>query len=274
MTPATDSLPDLGGEVTLAPEQIAAWQRDGHTLVRGVADDGEVAAYRPIIVEETLRQSAERRPLAERDTYHRAFIQVTNLWRKSEAVKRFVLARRFAKIAADLMGVDAVRIYHDQALLKEGGGGHTPWHQDQFYWPLDTDNTITMWMPLVDCPVEMGALTFASSRDALGYRSEMPISDDSHREIASFIAKNHLPIVVGDLRAGDATFHSGWCLHSAPPNRSDRMREVMTVIYYEDGARLKSPESEHERVDREAWYPGSEPGDLAASELTPVVFHR
>jgi ectoine hydroxylase-related dioxygenase (phytanoyl-CoA dioxygenase family) len=274
MTPATNARPDLGGEVTLTPEQIAAWQRNGHTLMRGVASAEEVAAYRPIIMDETLRQSAERRPHAELDTYHRAFIQVANLWTKSEAVKRFVLARRFAKIAADLMGVDAVRIYHDQALLKEVGGGHTPWHQDQFYWPLDTDDTITMWMPLVDCPVEMGALTFASSRDALGFRSDKPISDESHREIASFIARNHLSVVVGDLRVGDATFHSGWCLHSAPPNRSDRMREVMTVIYHADGVRLKSPETAHERLDREAWYPGSKPGDLAASDLTPLVFRR
>ena len=35
--------------------------------------------------------------------------------------ERFTLARRFAKIAADLMGVEGVRIYHDQALFKEPG---------------------------------------------------------------------------------------------------------------------------------------------------------
>ena len=37
----------------------------------------------------------------------------------------------------------SVRLYHDQALFKEAGGGITPWHQDQHYWPLDTDRTIT-----------------------------------------------------------------------------------------------------------------------------------
>ena len=30
-----------------------------------------------------------------------------------------------------LMGVDGVGLYHDQALVKEAGGGHTPWHCDR-----------------------------------------------------------------------------------------------------------------------------------------------
>ncbi len=66
------------------------------------------------------------------------------------------MSRRLAKVAADLLGVENVRIYHDQALFKEPGGGPTPWHQDQYYWPIDTDKTITMWMPLVDIDVRYG----------------------------------------------------------------------------------------------------------------------
>src|SRR5436189_133361 len=78
------------------------------------------------------------------------FLQVMNLWEVDESVKKFTLAKRFAKIAADLLGVENVRLYHDQALYKEPGGGFTPWHQDQYYWPLSTTNTVTMWMPLID----------------------------------------------------------------------------------------------------------------------------
>lgn len=53
-------------------------------------------------------------------------------------------------IIIDLVGVENVRLSHDQALFKEPGGGHTLGHQDKFYWPLDTDKMITIWMPLVD----------------------------------------------------------------------------------------------------------------------------
>jgi ectoine hydroxylase-related dioxygenase (phytanoyl-CoA dioxygenase family) len=56
------------------------------------------------------------------------------------------------------MGVEKVRIYHDQALVKFPKAGKTPWHQDYFYWPIDSPNTITMWMPLHDCPRTMGTM--------------------------------------------------------------------------------------------------------------------
>ena len=64
-----------------------------------------------------------------------------------EQIEEFVFSKRLAKIAADLLTVDGVRMYHDQALFNEGGGGITPWHADQYYWPLATGKTITAWIP-------------------------------------------------------------------------------------------------------------------------------
>jgi Phytanoyl-CoA dioxygenase (PhyH) len=68
-----------------------------------------------------------------------------------------------ARIAAKLMDVDGVRLYHDQALYKEPIGGITPWHADEFYWPLSNDNTVAAWIPLLSIPLEMGSLAFAES---------------------------------------------------------------------------------------------------------------
>ena len=79
-----------------------------------------------------------------------------------------MFARRFAATAAELLGVEGVRLYHDQALIKEAHGGATPWHQDQFYWPLPAGQTVTMWMPLVDVPDVVGSMTFGSGTHALG----------------------------------------------------------------------------------------------------------
>src|SRR6185503_20466705 len=142
--------------------------RDGHVTLRGVLRPNEVEAYRRAITEAVQRLNQESRPLEERDTYGKAFLQTMNLWEFDEAVAKFTLSKRFGKIAAELMGIDRVRLYHDQALFKEAGGGPTPWHQDQYYWPIDTPNTITMWMPLVDLSPEMGVMKFASKSHAGG----------------------------------------------------------------------------------------------------------
>ena len=60
------------------------------------------------------------------------------------------------------MEVEGVRLYHDQALFKEAEGGITPWHADQYYWPLSTSKTITDLIPLQATPLEMGPLEFSA----------------------------------------------------------------------------------------------------------------
>lgn len=259
----------------LTAGQIEEYQKNGHILLKGTADASIIDTYRPLINDEVKRRHQQSVPLEQRDTYGKAFIQIGNLWETNEAVAKFTLARRFAKIAADLMGVDGVRIYADQALFKEPGGGHTPWHQDQIYWPLGTHNTITMWMPLVPISEDIGSMTFASGTHKKGYINKLEISDQSHKTLKEYLEHHQFPqVTYGAMQAGDATFHAGWTVHSAPGNPTERMREVMTIIYFADGTRLLEPDSNARRRDMERWFPGLGPGDLAAGPLSPLVYKR
>src|SRR6201999_3828836 len=92
---------------------------DGFVRLPGLLSEPTVRHFEPTITSEVLRLNAERVPLAERDTYSRAFLQVTNLWRHNESVRTLVYSRRLAQVAARLLGVDGARLYHDQALYKE-----------------------------------------------------------------------------------------------------------------------------------------------------------
>lgn len=268
------SLPDLDSPYPLSAEQIEEYQRNGHILLRGVCTPEEVAAYRPVIADAVERFKAETRPLAERDTYGKAFLQISNIWVSDDAVRRFVMGKRFGRIAADLMKVDGVRIYHDQALFKEPGGGHTPWHQDQFYWPLATPNTITMWMPMVDAPMETGAMAFASGSHRDGFLANIGISDESESHFRREVAQRRYPIHCGELGPGDATFHAGWTLHKAAGNTRDYVREVMTIIWHDAETTISEPANDPQRNDLANWLPGLAPGDKAASKLNPVAFER
>jgi ectoine hydroxylase-related dioxygenase (phytanoyl-CoA dioxygenase family) len=275
MTPV-DQYPDLSQPYDLTEAQIESYQDKGHILLRGVAKSREVQAYRKLITRSTEELAKSYKPMHERDTYGKAFIQNMNLWVGDEGVRRYTLATRFGKIAADLMGVDGVRLYHDQALYKEAGGGPTPWHQDQQYWPLDGVKCVTMWMPLVDAKADMGTMRFADGSQELGYLGAMNISDDSDNFLEALIATRGYNIAfAGDMSAGDATFHNGWTIHGACGNASTTTtREVMTVIYFEAGAVLTPPDSESRESDLATWFPGLKAGDLAASELNPVVWQK
>lgn len=266
-------LPALDKPYKVISDQIDSYRENGHVCLRQVASPNEIAAYEPVISHWVKELNLQNKPLEERDTYGKAFIQIGNIWQKSQAVARFTLAKRFAKIAADLMGVEGVRLYHDQALFKEPGGGHTPWHQDQIYWPLDTDKTITMWMPLVPVSEEIGSMTFASGSQKMGYINKMVISDESHRTLAQYIeGKGFEKVSYGAMAAGDATFHAGWTLHSAPGNPTETMREVMTIIYFADGTRAAVPDSNARKNDLEHCLPGVKPGEFAASPINPILY--
>lgn len=251
-------------------DEVAAFRRDGHVRIDGLATPAEAAWFRPVVEEVAERIRWDRRPLAERDTYGKAFVQSANLWRHDARAARFTLAPRFAAVAAALLSVDAVRLYHDQALIKEAGGGPTPWHQDQFYWPLATDATVTLWMPLVpvDDPVE--GMTFADGSHRLGDLGGGAISDASERHFDAVVAERDLARTTYRCFApGDATFHSGWTLHRASGNPTDASRTVMTVIYVADGARVAEPQSPAQEFDRQLWLGGAAPGEPVASELNP-----
>jgi len=266
------SLPSLDNFIDIGPLLSQDFHKNGHVLLKGVLTPVEAGVYRDVINEAAYKFNTEKRKMEERDTYGKAFLQIMNLWEVDRQVRKFTLAKRFAKIAATLLGVQNVRLYHDQALYKEPGGGFTPWHQDQYYWPLSTTNTVTMWMPLIDINEEMGMLTFASQSHTGGFVENVAISDESEALLEKHIKDKGFTITrATSMQAGDATWHYGWTLHNAPGNLSKVTREVMTIIYFADGATVTEPKNEHQEADRQRWLGGLEPGATAASALNPLL---
>jgi ectoine hydroxylase-related dioxygenase (phytanoyl-CoA dioxygenase family) len=124
----------------------------------------------------------------------------------------------------------------------------------------------------VDVGEDMGPMIFASRSHLAENLGDLAISEETSRRLETLIAERGWKIATEPLRAGDATFHAGATLHSAGANRSDRVREVLTVIYFAAGARVAEPANDNQRVDLEVFIPGAEPGGEAASELNPVPY--
>jgi ectoine hydroxylase-related dioxygenase (phytanoyl-CoA dioxygenase family) len=268
--------PETAGDYPLTEEQIAEYRQNGHILLRGVCSPEEVIAYRDTIREVMARRFPAPPPMEERDIFSRAFLSLSNTWNDEPTTTPFIFARRFAKICADLMGADAVRIFHNQVFFKEPGGGPTPWHQDHYYWPLDTEKMCTIWMPLVDITPEMGALSFATGSHRLPFLDEMGIAEGGQEHFDRIVAEKGLPFVTDAMQAGDATVHAGWTLHTALGNGGTYTREVSAISYFDDGARVL-PEEKMNRArlsDLAVCVPGATFGDIAASSMNPLVFKR
>jgi len=272
--PSSPGPPAPGTRYALSSEQIAYYRARGHILLRSVVARDEVEGLLGPLDRVIDTVSARNDAQGRIDDYSSLFRQVTNVWRLDPALGEFVCRERFARIAAELMGARGVRLYHDQALYKPPGGKPTPWHQDQFYWPLDTPQTVTMWIPLVDLKREMGTMIFASGSHTGGMLVDTSISDASNRALERVVHDRKWETASDDLNAGDATFHAGWTVHSAHPNTSGGMRKVLTVIYFADGARVLEPGNEFRRADLEAFLTGCKPGGPAGGSLNPILYKR
>lgn len=255
----------------LDDEAVSFYYRNAYIKLKQVLDAEAITYFEDVITRDVFRLSRQQIPMEERDTYGKAFLQVTNLWTHSAVVKQLVFSPRLAGIAARLMQVDGVRLYHDQALYKEAGGGYTPWHADQYYWPLASAACITAWIPLQETPLAMGALEYAAGSHRLDVGRDKPIGDESEALIDDALAASSCPHVVEPFELGEVGFHAGWLFHRAAPNTTHQARKVMCIIYMDLDMRLKEPQNEHQALDRSVWCPGANVGEVIDTPLNPIL---
>lgn len=274
MKPSASILSFLENPYSLTDEQITFYQKYRYIKLKQVLNEETLDFFNHIITARVNQMSKEDKPLEEKSTYGKAFLQLFNLWCEDEIVKELIFSKRLGKLASDLMQTTGARIYHDQALFKEGGGGITPWHADQYYWPLETDKTITAWMPLQATPLELGPLEFSAGSHQIVEGRELSIGDESEMVIQQKLRVTDFKHVIEPFDAGEISFHSGWVFHRAGANTTNQMRKVMTIIYMDKNMKLKEPENENQIKDWNKWCPGAEIGKEIITKLNPVVFEN
>ena len=269
-------LPHLSSQYSLTEDQVESFQRNGHIYLPQVCSTEEVNIYQKIIC------NAAEKSFTQENGENRPFVQTINLRYHCHQVMKFVLANRFGQIVSDLISSStkstpakqsqSVRIFYDKALFKEPRSIITPWHQDMYYWPLVTQHAVSMWMPLIDIPLEMGPIRFASESHHQGFVKPVAISDQSQSFFQQWIEDEGYPVWQRSMKAGDATFHNGWTIHGSTANQTDHMRQVMIVTYYPDGTvvdKLSNPSRIH---DAKHFLGGKNAGDLADSQMNPLIY--
>lgn len=267
-----DVAAELEAPFLVTDDQRRRFREQGHLKVPGVFSAATLGW-----IDGTISRLVETNnplagvPMESRDTYGKAFIQVFNLWLKSDEARAVSRSRRLAGIATALLGTAGVRMWHDQALFKEPGGGFTPWHADQQYWPMASALCATAWIPLHAVPLERGPLSFAPGSHLKRIGRDLVISDESERLIREAIASEGITEVIEPYAAGEVSFHLGWTLHRAGPNTTTEVRRVHTVIYMDEAMRLAQPKNASQEADHRAWSPSTRVGEVMADALNPVL---
>jgi ectoine hydroxylase-related dioxygenase (phytanoyl-CoA dioxygenase family) len=269
--PTPDAARHLRTPFPLDPEARAAYQRDGFVRLQQVLDANVVAAARPHLIAALRRRwpgVSEQRD----DAYSRAFVQITKVGLVDEVVRTFTHAPRIGRLAAELMGVRAVRIFCEDWLLKPPGAADTPWHQDSCVFPFEAA-AITAWIPIQNVDAGMGLPRYARGSHILGLAPVENISDESNAEFDRIIAARGLEVTdMSPFAVGDVCFHNGLTVHGAWPNQSDQYRYVLALHMFADGARIQEPTTPSMRHQLNDFAPGLKPGDPAVVPAWPLIY--
>ncbi len=217
---ATRTTPDH-----LTAEQVEQYRANGFVRVRQIISAEEAAHFYQAAgsAAERLRESAfNASPV---------FTQHVNVWQADDAMRELTLHPNVGAVAEALAGIP-LRIWHDHMLIKQPhNNAPTHFHQDQPFWPhATTRHTLSAWIALVDVPVERGCMTFIPGAHR---RSDLrPQNLNDERDLLTLWPElNWRERVTIPLRAGDCTFHHGYCPHMATPNFTDEPRFAHIVIF-------------------------------------------
>ena len=149
----------------LTPQQIASYQDNRFLVVEDFLTPAELQEWREAVDEAVGLQGNRRLAgsdaldnLDSNDYYSRVLIQRINLWKTSPRIKKIILDARIGKMCCDLEGIDAIRVWHDQALIKRPWDNPTSWHLDNPYWSFDSRHSISIWVALDDATYQNGCM--------------------------------------------------------------------------------------------------------------------
>jgi ectoine hydroxylase-related dioxygenase (phytanoyl-CoA dioxygenase family) len=220
--------------------QIEKFQRDGFVVIEGFFSAEELETWRRV-TDEAVRARLERRGgLTNQNSdefYKNVFTQCLRLADDNEEVKRLVTDERLGEVAAQLVGVNGVRIWHDQALIKQPYGNQTAWHRDTPYWAVHSRKTVNMWFALDDATLENGCLWYLPGTHLLGDYRLVKIGSNMRDLFTAYPEWLSIAAVPAPCPAGSAVIHNGMTAHAAGANMTPRPRRAMTSVYFPDGER-------------------------------------
>lgn len=249
----------------ITPQQRALFEEQGFLPVGSVVSSEQAARLRLALEAQTAAWAKDiDTPL---DEYLSIVSQWTNVWEHNAVFGAQLHHRRAAAIAAELIGCERVRVFHDHVIVKPPHGGHTiPWHRDLANWPVREPRAVSCWLALDDVTAESGAMRFMPG----GHKEPITRSIDFLNEAKVWGDREADAVTVPAL-AGSAIFHHCLSWHTSPPNATGAWRRAYITIYL-DATCTFDPE-------RAGWHPMSgrvkvPPGAVFNEDAFPTLGGR
>lgn len=232
MSPILDSY-----SLSLSPDEVAFYEREGYLVIPNVLDDVSVA-----------RMSDEAYDVLEAAGRSRADLERTSgvggkLWQSGQylpasALDKYINSPGLRSLAEQLMGGPST-LYMPFTAVKAGGGGGTfHFHQDNQYTRFDGPG-INLWLALSPMTPENGCLNVVPRSHLNGTLGSLSPDGDGHKGV-ELEPTEFLPV---RLRAGDLIAFSRLTVHGSGPNTSRGARLAYAVQFHRNDVNATTPDN-------------------------------
>jgi len=263
-------------------EQIQFYQNNGFIVIEDFLSQEELDHWRIAVTTAVEERGGIKIPgkdiktgeadgiNEDADYFAKVFDQLLNLWQTNEEVKKLMLDQRIGKMAAQLAGVDGIRIWHDQALIKRPWANPTAWHLDTPFWSFSDRNAISIWVALDNATLENGCLFFIPGSHKLTGFDKITIGKNMDGIFEIYPGLINTKPVAAPMKAGSCSFHNGLTIHGANANMTNGFRRAMTCAYMPEGNRYNGEPN----ILPEAYLRELKIGDLLNNDdQNPLIYH-
>ncbi len=210
-------------------EQFREW---GFLVIEGFLDARELQVWREV-TEEAMRLrltgSTLNNQIDPETFYAQVFTQCLNLKDIHPGMAQLVFDERLGRLAGTLAGVDGVRVWHDQALVKGPYANHTAFHLDDPFWAFYSHQAVNVWVALDDATLANGCLWYFPGTHREARFELIGISENLGDIFKAYPEWRKIEAVAAPCPAGSAIFHNGLIAHGAGANMTPLHRRAMTV---------------------------------------------
>ncbi|MES2773259.1 MAG: phytanoyl-CoA dioxygenase family protein [Bacteroidota bacterium] len=262
--------------------QIQSYQENGFVVIDDFLNPDELEHWRNAVDNAVKERAGIKIPgkdikigeadgiNEDADYFGKVFDQLLNLWQTNEQVKEIMLDDRIGKMAAQLAGVDGIRIWHDQALIKRPWANPTAWHLDTPFWSFSDRNAISIWVALDNATLENGCLFFIPGSHKQTSFDKITIGKNMDGVFDIYPGLLKATPVAAPMKAGSCSFHNGLTVHGANANMTSGFRRAMTCAYMPDGNVFNGEPN----ILPDAYLQHLKVGDpLNNDEHNPLIFH-
>jgi ectoine hydroxylase-related dioxygenase (phytanoyl-CoA dioxygenase family) len=227
--PLPDGTPLLGDPQALH----ALAQAEGVVLVRGAVSPAALAAAHGVVGDAAesvgWRSAGRGRPGVKEDPNDPAWVA---WYQQVQAARAFhALPHEPVLLSAMEAILGGETLVHPRHIARcvgpETARFTTPPHQDVWYIG-GTSDIWTAWVPLVDCPEELGGLAVLPRSHRAGRIASEQAVGAGGQQVAGLTATDW---AWEPMQAGDALIFHGHTVHQGCDNRSDRLRLSVDLRY-------------------------------------------